>query len=112
VYFISYEWATVSGAGGTLFIAPTSKRAIGESLTIQVRWNFLKSDENSLEAGQGPDKSGASPVKSLWNLVDSPDKSGEGRKWKIWIDKHLDLSPNFFNASLWIVWLPYDSNKI
>jgi hypothetical protein len=62
-----------------------------------------------------PDKSGGalcSPVRTFWNLVDSPDKSGEGRKWKIWIDKHLDLSPNFFNASLWIVWLPYDSNKI
>jgi hypothetical protein len=44
--------------------------------------------------------------------VDSPDKSGETYKWKIWRDKHLDLSPNFFDASLLIVPLFYDSNKI
>jgi hypothetical protein len=61
------------------------------------------------------DKSGGalwSLVKSLWNLVDSPDKSGEAWKWKVWSDKHLNLSPNFFDASLLIVQLSYDSNKI
>jgi hypothetical protein len=68
-----------------------------------------------LESGLRPDKSGGalwSPVKSLCNPVDSPDKSGEAWKWKIWCDKHLDLSPNIFDASLLIVWLSYDSNKI
>jgi hypothetical protein len=106
VFFISCEWATVSGAGGSLFIAPTSKRVIGESFTGQVRWTSPESDENLLEAGQGsnksgpldksgeasgvrleslessikPDKSGGafwSLVKSFWNPMDSLDKSGE-----------------------------------
>jgi hypothetical protein len=58
--------ATVSGAGGSLFIAPTSKWAIGESFTEQVRWTSLDFDENSLKVGQGPDKSGL------------PDKSSGG----------------------------------
>jgi hypothetical protein len=44
--------------------------------------------------------------------VDSPDKSSEGWKWKIWSDKHLDISSNFSDASLLIVRLSYDSNKI
>jgi hypothetical protein len=68
-----------------------------------------------LESGLRPDKSDGgfwSPVKSLWNPMNSPDKFDEARKWKIWSDKHLDLSPNFFNASLLIVRLSYDSNKI
>jgi hypothetical protein len=68
-----------------------------------------------LESGLRPDKSGGalwSPVKSLWNLVDSSDKSSEAWKWKIWSDKQLDLFPNFFDASLLIVRLFYDSNKI
>jgi hypothetical protein len=42
----------------------------------------------------------------------SPDKSGETRKFGFWIDKRLDLSPNFFGISLLIVQLFYDSNKI
>jgi hypothetical protein len=54
------------------------------------------------------DKSG----EAFQNPEDSLDKSGEARKWKIWSDKHLDLSPKFFDVSLLIVWLSYDSNKI
>jgi hypothetical protein len=108
----------------------------------QVWWTSLEFGESSMEADQGPDKSGGglwsparasriqleplesglrpdksngalwSPVKSLWNSMDSSDKSGEAWKWRIWRDKHLDLSPNFFNASLLIVQLSYDLNKI
>jgi hypothetical protein len=37
---------------------------------------------------------------------------GETLKKGFWMVKHLDLSPNFFDASLLIVWLFYDSNKI
>jgi hypothetical protein len=64
-----------------------------------------------LEPSLTPDKSSEAfwcPVKSIWNLVDSPNKFGEARKWKIWSDKHLNLSPNFFVASLLIVRLSYD----
>jgi hypothetical protein len=74
--------------------------------TEQVQWG-------SLEAGIGlwklatnwtslveePDKSGT----RLWKPVDSLDLSGETWNSDIWMVKHLDLSPNFFDVSLLIV---------
>jgi hypothetical protein len=62
-FFVSCEWAMVSGLGGSLFIAPTSKRVVGEFFTEQVWWTSLESGENFLEAGQGLDKSGG----GLWS---------------------------------------------
>jgi hypothetical protein len=53
VYFISCEWATVSWAGGGLFIAPTSKRVVGESFTGQVRWTTLESGEKLFASRPG-----------------------------------------------------------
>jgi hypothetical protein len=53
-----------------------------------------------------------SPVQALWKPVDSSDKSGETWNEEFWKIRHLDLSPNFFYASLLIVRLFYDSNKI
>jgi hypothetical protein len=65
---------------------------------------------------QGPDKSGTrlwKPVKRFWKLVISQGKSGETLEKGFWMVKHLlDLSPNIFDASLLIVWLFCDSNKI
>jgi hypothetical protein len=60
----------------------------------------------SLEAGPRPDKSSATTGQVRWVSLQSgglPDKSGETWKWKIWSDKHLNLSPNFFDMSLLIV---------
>jgi hypothetical protein len=90
VYFVSCEWATVSRVGGKLFIAPTSKRVVGESFTGQVRWSSLEFGENSLEASQESDKSGeglwsttgASGIRSQtgqvrWGFLESGEKSLE-----------------------------------
>jgi hypothetical protein len=44
--------------------------------------------------------------------VDSPDKSGETWKTNLREFEHLDLSLNFFDASLLIVRLSYGSNKM
>jgi hypothetical protein len=68
-----------------------------------------------VEASLRPDKSGGalwSPVQTLWKPVDSSDKSGETWKLDFWMVKHLGISPNFFDVSLLIVRLSYDSNKI
>jgi hypothetical protein len=68
-----------------------------------------------LEADLRLDKSGGalcSPVWTLWKPVDSLDMSDETWKLDFWMVKHLGLSPNFFDVSLLIVQLSYDSNKI
>jgi hypothetical protein len=146
------------GVGWGLFIAPATKRAIGELFTGQVQCTSLEAGVKSLEAGLTPDKSGPTTRQVRWGFLEasrrpleaspqtglvrmtgqvrchhrtspmgggalesdpefleaggSPDKSDETRKFDFWIDKHLDLSPNFFGASLLIVQLSYDSNKI
>jgi hypothetical protein len=65
----------VSWAGGSLFITPTSERAIGEIFTRQVWWASLESDEKL--SGSRPSPMEASRVR-LEPLESSlrPDKSG------------------------------------
>jgi hypothetical protein len=52
------------------------------------------------------------PLERFWKPMISLDKSGETLENSFWMVKHIDLSPNFFDASLLIVQLSYDSNKI
>jgi hypothetical protein len=130
------EWSTAQGGRWGLFIGPHLKRAIGGifhqtilvglsegwSLTGQVQFTGLVqllhrtslvkafgsqfSDQTSL-MGLSRVRSKVSRIR--WIHQTSPVILKKICFWKV---KHLDLSPNYFDASLLIVRLSYDSSKI
>jgi hypothetical protein len=69
--FNFFECQQPKGAGGGPFIAPTSKRSIGELFTGKVRWTSAEARGKPLEASLRLDLSGPSdtlwrPVLALW----------------------------------------------
>jgi hypothetical protein len=68
-----------------------------------------------LDKSGSPDKSSGEMGQVRYPPLEvdiSSDKSGENLEKDFWMVKHIDLSPNFFDASLLIVRFSYDSNKI